>query len=151
MRTRPVVTRFLAKRLWSSAQSSTIAGNVAFQRRAYERAVVIVRVYYALSVAVAVQSISGWPGYARLQNADPLWPAHWWFDRVGVRTGVNVIFCAYLVAAAVAVGLGGLQAALSLALEHLHLVGVAVLRSRALAWLRPPKPSHDPSRSPARP
>jgi len=101
MRTRPVVTRCLAKRLWSSAQSSTIAGNVAFQRRAYERAVVIVRVYYALSVAVAVQSISGWPGYARLQNADPLWPAHWWFDRVGVRTGVNVIFCAYLVAAAV--------------------------------------------------
>jgi hypothetical protein len=73
--------------------------SVAFQRRAYERATLIVRAYYALGVYFAIQSTNGWPGYARLHNVDPLWPAHWWFDHVGVSTGVNLIFGGYLVAA----------------------------------------------------
>jgi hypothetical protein len=99
MRTRSVVTRFLAKRLGSSGHISTMAESVACQRRAFGRATVVIRVYYALGVYFAVQSIARWPGYAGLETADPLWPAHWWFDRVGVRAGVNIIFSLYLVAA----------------------------------------------------
>jgi hypothetical protein len=97
-RTRPIVTRFLARRLWSSATPPTLAASVAFQRRAYEKSVVLVRAYYAVSVFFVTGALSFWPRYAGLGRATPLWPAGWWFDWVSVRTGVNMIFGAYLVA-----------------------------------------------------
>src|SRR3954465_8750552 len=77
--TRPIVSRFLARRLWSSAPHQTLADSVASQRRAYDRAIMVVRAFYVVSVLWAVQTIGTWPGYARLQSAHPLWPAEWWF------------------------------------------------------------------------
>ncbi len=94
--TEPVLTRFLERRLWSTDSQSTLHDSVAFQRRSYERATTIVRVFYGLSILWAVQTIAAWPAYARLQQAHPLWPAHWWFDWFSVRNGVNLIFWAYL-------------------------------------------------------
>ena len=104
-RTQPVVTRFLAKRLWSSTTRPTLAASVAFQRRAYNRASVLVRAYYAVGVLFALQAIGGWPRYAGLQQASPQWPAAWWFDWFSVRTSVNLIFTGYLAASIAAVAL----------------------------------------------
>jgi hypothetical protein len=104
-RTQPVVTKFLAKRFWSSSTHPTIAASVAFQRRAYNRASVLVRAYYAVGVLFALQAMGGWPRYASLQQASPLWPAAWWFDWFSVRTSVNLIFTGYLAASIVAAAL----------------------------------------------
>jgi hypothetical protein len=103
--TQPVVTRFLAKHFWSSTTDPTLAGSVRFQRRAYNRASVLVRVYYAVGVLLALQAVGGWPGYADLQQASPLWPAAWWFGWFSVRTSVNLIFPGYLVASIVVAAL----------------------------------------------
>jgi hypothetical protein len=59
-------------------------------------------VYYALGSYLVIEAISGWQGYLDVKAADPLWPASWWFDLVSIRSGVNLIFTAYLVAAIVA-------------------------------------------------
>jgi hypothetical protein len=99
--TQPVVTRFLERRLWSNAPASTMHDAVAFQTRAYERSITIVRVFYGLSVLWAVQSITPWPAYARLQVAHPLWPAHWWFGWFSVRTSVNTTFWALMITSVV--------------------------------------------------
>jgi hypothetical protein len=94
--TQPIVTRFLARRFWSTDRQATLRDSVAFQRRSYERATVIVRVFYGLSVLWAVQTIALWPSYAQLRQAHPLWPAHWWFGWFSVHTAVYMIFWAYL-------------------------------------------------------
>ncbi len=98
----PVVTRFLAKHFWSSASFPTLRETIGFQRRAYERATVVVRAYYAVSVYWAISATNAWPGYRQLKQAHPLWPAHWWFDAFSVRTSVDIIFCAYLAGSIIA-------------------------------------------------
>jgi hypothetical protein len=95
--TNPIVTRLLAKYLWSSpAPGQTMAETVARQKRSYLRATMIVRAYYVVSVYWVVSVIGNWPGFLRAKAVDPLWPAHWWFHHVSIITGVNIIFCAYL-------------------------------------------------------
>jgi hypothetical protein len=95
---RPVVTRFFAKRLWIPDTQRDLRQSVAFQRRCYERSIVIVRAYYAVSVYWVLSATGAWAGYLRASAADPLWPTRWWFDRVGVHTGVDIVFGAYLLA-----------------------------------------------------
>jgi hypothetical protein len=97
--TRPVVTRFLSRHLWSGTKPATLGEPVTRQRASYDRATVIVRVFYALSVFWVVSAINGWPAYARLTHARPLWPARWWFDWFSVRTSVDIIFVVYIAAA----------------------------------------------------
>jgi len=104
-RTEPVVTRFVFKRFWSSSTNPTLAASVAFQRRAYNRASVLVRAYYAVGVLFTLQAVGVWPHYAGLRQASPLWPAAWWFGWFSVRTSVNLIFTGYLVASLVAAAL----------------------------------------------
>jgi hypothetical protein len=70
-----------------------------------------VRAYYAVSVLWVIQVTSGWERYASLKEAHPLWPASWWFQEVSVRTGVNTIFGAYLVATVVALAVPQLRLA----------------------------------------
>jgi hypothetical protein len=98
--TRPVVTRFLADHLWSGTRPETLGEPVVRQRISYDRATVIVRAFYALSVYWVVTAINGWPGYSRLTQARPLWPARWWFDWFSVRTSVDIMFVFYIAAAA---------------------------------------------------
>ena len=102
-RTRPVVTRFLARWLWSSTPDRSLAESIALQKRSYARAILIVRMYYVVSAYWVLAAVSLWPQYQQSKATDPLWPAHWWFEHVSLRTGVNLIFCAYLVASLVVV------------------------------------------------
>jgi hypothetical protein len=87
---------------WSPSSRWTVVEFVRFQRQAYERSTVLVRVFYAASLLWAVQSAGSWASYADSETASPLWPASWWFGWVSVRTGVNIIFGAYLVASVMA-------------------------------------------------
>jgi hypothetical protein len=102
-RTRPIVTRFLSRHLWSGTKPETLGEPVATQRAAYDRATVIVRVFYALSIFWVVSAVDGWPAYSRLTEARVLWPARWWFDWFSVHTSVDIIFVFYIAATAVAV------------------------------------------------
>ncbi len=69
------------------------------------------RAYYAVSLLWVVQATGSWERYASLKAAHPLWPTWWWFQEVSVRTGVNMIFGAYLVAALFALALPQLRLA----------------------------------------
>lgn len=101
--TRPIVTRFLARHLWSGSEPETLGEPVTKQRVSYERATVIVRVFYAVSIYWVVTATAGWPAYARLTQARVLWPAQWWFDWFSVRTSVDIMFVFYIVATTAAV------------------------------------------------
>jgi hypothetical protein len=46
-----------------------------------------------------------WLEYSRLERAEPLWPAQWWFDHASVHTGVTIIFTGYVVSAVLAFAL----------------------------------------------
>ena len=98
-----MVTRFFARHLWSGTKPETLGEPVERQRVSYDRATVIVRAFYALSIYWVVTVINGWPGYARLTQARPLWPARWWFDWFSVRTSVDIIFVFYIAATALVV------------------------------------------------
>jgi hypothetical protein len=99
------VTRFLTRWLWSSPRRSP-GEFVAFQRRAYDRAMLVVRIFYGASAVWAVQVMNNrWLEYSRLERAEPLWPAQWWFDHVSVHTGVTIIFTGYVVSAVLAFAL----------------------------------------------
>lgn len=99
--TRPVVTQFLARHLWSSPRCASLADAVRRQRQSYDRAGMLVRVFYAVSVLWAVQAISTWARFTTLENVDPLWPAAWWFDQVSVGVGAGIVFGGFLVASLV--------------------------------------------------
>jgi hypothetical protein len=138
--TRPVVTRFAARHLWSGTRPETLGEPVARQRVSYERATVIVRAFYALSIFLVVSAINGWPAYARLAQARPLWPASWWFDWFSVRTSVDIIFVFYIAATVLVmliprVRIARLLAALAL-LQYMALVNGFDKVNHALhAWL----------------
>jgi len=88
--------------MWS-APRRTPGEFVAFQRRAYERAMVILRVFYGISVVWALDATSSSAlEYSRLERAKPLWPARVWFDHVSVHNGVGIIFGGYVVASILA-------------------------------------------------
>jgi hypothetical protein len=110
-RTKPLLTRGVARRLWSSPRPDTLGDAIEFQQRAYARAALIVRAFYAVSLLWVIQATASWERYASLKEAHPLWPAGWWFQAVSVRTGVNMIFGAYLVATLFALALPQLRLA----------------------------------------
>lgn len=101
--TRPILTRFLSRHLWSPTAPTTLGDAVGGQRRSYDRATVIVRAFYAISIYWVITATKGWPAYARLPRATTLWPGTWWFDWFSVRTSVHIIFCFYLAAAVLVV------------------------------------------------
>jgi hypothetical protein len=92
---RSPLTRYVVSQWWTSPRW-TLVDFLRFERRAYERSTLLVRVFYAASLTWALQSSGSWARYADSEAASPLWPAAWWFDWVNVRTGVNIIFGAYL-------------------------------------------------------
>ena len=46
------------------------------------------RVFYALGIYWVTSAIGSWPASRDAKSASPLWPVHWWFSHVTVRTGV---------------------------------------------------------------
>jgi hypothetical protein len=96
--TQPVVTRFLSKHLWSAPPADTLGEAVDRQRASYNRAILLVRVFYGLSIYGVVSAIGTWPSNQRLTTASPLWPARWWFDWFQVSTSVNIIYIGWLAA-----------------------------------------------------
>lgn len=93
--TRSPLARYVTAQWWASP-AWTVVDFLKFERRAHERSILLVRVFYAASLMWALQDSRSWPQHADREIVDPLWPAAWWFDWVSVRTGVNIIFAAYL-------------------------------------------------------
>jgi hypothetical protein len=93
--TRTSLARYVTAQWWASP-AWTLVDFLKFERRAHERSIVLVRVFYAASLVWALQQVGSWPQHADREIVNPLWPAAWWFDWVSVRTGVNIIIAAYL-------------------------------------------------------
>ena len=93
----PVVSRWFRRRLWSPESNRTLADAVALQHREYDRAIPLVRIFYAISAYWVLGAINRWPNYRNSHALDPLWPVHWWFEHVSVSTGVDIILTAYVV------------------------------------------------------
>jgi hypothetical protein len=99
--TQPVVTRFLARHLWS-APAHTPAERDAFEQRAFERSGPLVRMFYVASLLWVVQSMNSWPALLDLREASPLRPARWTTSAFGTHTGIAVILAVYLTGSLVA-------------------------------------------------
>lgn len=72
----------------------SLGDTIALQGRTYERAVVIVRVYYLIGVFLLVNEMSAWVGLRELEAIEPLWPAGW-IDQASPRGGIDVVLVAY--------------------------------------------------------
>lgn len=95
------VVRSFARHLRSSP-SRTLSETAAFQGRAFERAVTIVRVFYVASFVWTVEAMGGWPTLAHVTQASPQWPATW-IDSANPGRGISVILFAYGAASLAAV------------------------------------------------
>ena len=89
--------------LWSSPQPTPWRA-VAAQFTAYDRAVLLVRLFYACGLFLVVQSISEWSALLEVEAMAPPWPSAW-ISRDAVPTVIPWILGAYLVAALVAAAL----------------------------------------------
>lgn len=83
-------TRRARNALWSSPVR-TLADAVAHQRDAHQRAVLLVRAYYALGLLWLVLEMRTWPRLLDVSTVEPQWPAAW-LDAVDLRTGIWLIF-----------------------------------------------------------
>lgn len=88
-----IVTELIRDHLWS-APRRTPAEAEAFEDRAHTRAVLVVRLYYALGLLWMSESIGTWRGLLDATTLDPQWPAEW-IDLVGTRRGTTLILAAY--------------------------------------------------------
>jgi hypothetical protein len=86
----------LATRL-RSGPDRTLRDAVAFQARAYERAVWLVRAFYAASIALVVIQMSSWVPYRDVTRVDAKWPA-FWLDHVDLQFGVALILTLHVLA-----------------------------------------------------
>jgi hypothetical protein len=70
------ITRGVHIRLWSSAHANPWRA-LSAQSRAYDRAQLLVRVFYACGLFLAVQSMSDWSSLLNATDAAPPWPSAW--------------------------------------------------------------------------
>lgn len=91
------IVRFVARHL-RSAPSAGLGDTVRELDRRYDRAILVVRAYYALGLLWVVQSSSQWPGLRDTQAFAPLWPASW-VPNDAPGTEITIILYAYLGAA----------------------------------------------------
>lgn len=97
------VAAFLLRHL-RSAPRSGLAETIDHQRTAFDRGLVVVRAFYALSFVWMVQSMSAWPGLRDLEIIEPLWPARW-IPSEDPRSGVTFVLGGYLIASLAAMAL----------------------------------------------
>lgn len=97
------VVRTMHDSLWSSVHPNPWQA-LASQFRAYERAQLLVRVFYACGLFLAVQSMSDWPGLLNADDAAAPWPSAW-IPAGRVPTFAPWILGGYLLAAALGAAL----------------------------------------------
>jgi hypothetical protein len=85
---------WLRSKLWSSPHR-TLRETIAFQARAYERAVTLVRVFYAGSALLMIGTIGQWPSHLRVETVAAPWPVDWLSPR-NLDWGVGVVLFCYL-------------------------------------------------------
>ena len=73
-----------------SVPSQRLGETVRLQQRAHERAMVLIRVFYALSLMWTVHQMGGWPGLREVPFIDPQWPAAW-IDESDPGSGISLI------------------------------------------------------------
>ncbi|MBX3285600.1 MAG: hypothetical protein R2746_08460 [Acidimicrobiales bacterium] len=93
----PVLIRFAHRHLWS-APRRTPGEHVVHQRRAFERAGYLVRLFYAFSFLWVIEQMYMWRTLLDVREMNPLWPARW-LHHVDLHTGVKVALVFYLLAA----------------------------------------------------
>jgi hypothetical protein len=71
---------------------------ISYQRKAFQSAFLLVRVYYAVVLFILVNQLNLWQRWLELKEISPLWPVAW-VPLIGTPTGVNIIMSATLVAA----------------------------------------------------
>jgi hypothetical protein len=98
-RTRLDVTRLVRGRLWSAPYADPWRSLVT-HLRTYDRAVLLVRVFYAAGLYFAVQSMSDWPAISNARVLEAPWPSAWIPDD-SAPTVVPWILAGYLVSAIV--------------------------------------------------
>jgi len=72
----PDPARLAHRVLWSSAYSNPWKA-LAAQRVAYERAILLVRVFYACGLFLTVQSMAEWPALVEVDAISSPWPLAW--------------------------------------------------------------------------
>lgn len=88
---------FVRSHLWSGPCRGPQEA-LAFQERAYERAVWLVRVFYVAGLIWVLRGTSSWLNLLQVDAAAPQWPARW-LESVGLDRGVPILLIGYLVSA----------------------------------------------------
>lgn len=86
-----------------STTSQGVGESIRLQNRSYERALTIVRAFYALSLVWTIQEMGGWPALRDVAFIDPQWTAGW-VDRTDPGGGITAILVLF--------GVGSVLAAL---------------------------------------
>lgn len=73
-----------------SAPSQRLGESIKLQVRSYERALTLIRAFYALSLVWTVMEMGSWPALQEVPFVDPLWPAGW-IDGDDPRQGISLI------------------------------------------------------------
>jgi hypothetical protein len=103
------IARLVRRHLWSAPDADPWRGLVA-QFGSYDRAVLLVRVFYASGVYLVVQSMSDWPALLNARAVAAPWPSAWIPDD-SLPTVVPWILGGYAVAALVAAAVPQLRLA----------------------------------------
>lgn len=77
-----------------------IAETIRVQELAFDRGLLVIRAFYAISFVWMVHSMGSWVGLRDIEILEPLWPA-WWLDSQNPRGGVTIIVYGYLLASIV--------------------------------------------------
>jgi len=76
-----------------SSPDRGLAETVRFQRRAYERAVMVVRAFYVVSLTWTVMSMGSWPTLLNVDRLYPKWPLFWVDGADPGRSIGLILFC----------------------------------------------------------
>lgn len=83
--------RWARRRLWSAPTGRSIGEVVRDQAVAYQRGMLIVRAFYALSFLWLTNHVNEMRGLRDADAVDPLWPSGW-IDHVGLDAGRAIVF-----------------------------------------------------------
>lgn len=87
----------VARKFLTHKAVDTSVGTIAHQRRAFESAHVLVRVYYGVTLYLLVEHLDLSFGWLALTGLSPLWPVAW-VKLTGIPTAVHVIMTVFLIA-----------------------------------------------------
>jgi hypothetical protein len=97
------IPHLVKRHLWVSPYADQWQGFLA-QFKSYDRAVLLVRLFYAASLYFVVESMAEWPALLHAEALSAPWPSSW-IPAASVPTVIPWILGAYLVSAVVVVAL----------------------------------------------